>query len=314
MDCAKGIAMKTLKEITELIKLDIESSIEESKEFPITAMSKRLADKIIDGVSLFEGKNSALDVGTGSGFHALLLKNLGVRWVIGIDINPRAVNLAQERTRRLFPTIPIANDLSEYNQMLSEDSDVIFFHQRSLDEFNVDSNSKYDIITFNPPAYFDLSNDISSSPVYDGVYTKDLKFSKYKYSHIYRFYRDIVIPFLSLGGIAIFTWPGLERRIVCSPSNSNNITHPASLLEDWFEITIHGDRNNFYKYDADLNHDYGLSTQFWNNLNQGYEKQCYSPLLQKIVEDDTTKYRFSFGIIIIKRDISNPDEFTLEMI
>ncbi|MBD3273585.1 peptide chain release factor N(5)-glutamine methyltransferase [Candidatus Dependentiae bacterium] len=83
-------------------------------------------------INTFPKEIRILDIGTGSGCIALsLAKNLPDSFVIGTDINPKAIELAQENK--------ILNNVENVKFMVSN-----FYN-------NLDSEYKFDIIVSNPP-------------------------------------------------------------------------------------------------------------------------------------------------------------------
>ena len=122
--------------IIDGIKLKVPSGIFhpapfDSSRILLRAIRKRF--KTLDG-------KSVLDMGTGSGIHAIAASKLGAR-VIAVDINPKAIETAK------------------YNAELNEMGDSIRFVESDLFE-NLD-DELFDLILFNPPFYQGFPNDIA---------------------------------------------------------------------------------------------------------------------------------------------------------
>jgi release factor glutamine methyltransferase len=84
------------------------------------------------GVRDMEGR--ILDLGTGSGVHALLLRSLGAESIVGTDICPQAVALAQQNEALNFGDRRIVFQVSDLFSSLSP-------------------NGTFDTIIFNPPGW-----------------------------------------------------------------------------------------------------------------------------------------------------------------
>lgn len=81
-----------------------------------------------ENLAVKEGGDIALDMGTGTGIIALLMARKA-RWVLGVDINPIAVELAKENAR--------INGITNVEFRLSDLFDNV--------------SGKFDVITFNAP-------------------------------------------------------------------------------------------------------------------------------------------------------------------
>ena len=93
-----------LDEIYRLVQQDMHNYSHVVKEFPLTTMSRAVANAIwhLDLASggPVEAAGKALDVGTGSGIHAFVAARKGFSQVTAIDVNEKAVELAYARAGR----------------------------------------------------------------------------------------------------------------------------------------------------------------------------------------------------------------------
>ena len=96
-----------------------------------------------------------LDIGTGSGIHAIAAAKLNAR-VVAVDINPDAVRCAQENA--LF------NEVGER---------IEFFHSDLFDDI---THKKFDLIFFNPPFYDRQSKSPSEKAWYDSHHQTLIRF------------------------------------------------------------------------------------------------------------------------------------------
>src|ERR1035437_7958359 len=72
----------------------------DATEFPLSSMSRKIVH-VMERLSNCSRKGFALDVGTGSGVHAIILNQMGYNCVLGVDSNSMAVDLALRRAIRL---------------------------------------------------------------------------------------------------------------------------------------------------------------------------------------------------------------------
>jgi len=97
--------------------------------------------------NLVDVKNkTVLDVGTGTGIQAINALKKGAKRVIGIDINPYAIETAKENA--------LLNKLKLNEDIFFFESDLF----KNMDEIKNELKSKFDVILFNAP-YLPTSED-----------------------------------------------------------------------------------------------------------------------------------------------------------
>ncbi|MEV6318566.1 methyltransferase [Streptomyces sp. NPDC051776] len=102
--------------------------------FKLSPAGLALGDYLVRSVDPRGLRGPVLDMGTGSGALALLLRNIGVRSIVAMDISAAAVKAAMENELLNFPDSRIA------------------FHEGSLFEGPA-TNGPFDLIVFNPPGW-----------------------------------------------------------------------------------------------------------------------------------------------------------------
>jgi SAM-dependent methyltransferase len=274
-------------------------------EFPITAMSEALG-RALDGVlsnppSRFR---SAVDVGTGSGIHAAILGAHGLAKVLAIDLSNDAVEGARARLDRLGPA-------------LGPRRGPVAFENLGVDDLP-DMGETFDLAVTNPPSFFRPSGLEAShmSPVEHGVYDGTRRErADPKTAFLYRFWKS-VDAVLAPNGVAICTWPGLERRLVHDLASAGHpIIHPTALLERWFGWEISGAPpptawRPFYRYQATIS-TYGLGERFTDDLTYDLS---HGRLYSDLVHGPTGKApapSFAFGILALQRDASAAGRFSM---
>lgn len=274
----------------DLISLNIREHAMEREEFPLTTMSKAVAAELWKTPPPTEvedgARGRALDVGTGTGVHALLMATLGYAHIEAIDSSEEAIKYAKERAELLLPKLlpKQGAETKGHRDVGGADYPNLVFRHMSLDHLMSADATTYSLIAFNPPAYYDLVGCGTNSPAAEGVYVDDqpASFEKSEASFLYRFFARSILPRLAPYGHAICSWPALEKRVserTGDDEKGSRLTSPMELLRDWFGIRIIGNVPNardFYNREAILESDYGLGPSFWQNFWEGYKKGLYS--------------------------------------
>jgi hypothetical protein len=288
-------------------------------EFPVSSMSLQLA-KVLKGLaSPNDNYAAALDVGTGCGIHSFVLNQRGFNPVLAIDSNERAIVLACNRgvrlgiDSRLTERAEIAAELLEDNATTPR----VLFSSISLQDLEGLVASKFQLIAFNPPAFFFVRDTDLSCPAASGVYAGDARRAlDVDQGLLFQFFGRIVLPLLAPGGEVICTWPGIERRAVeINPvSESRSLpAHPASLIESWFDVIVdckEKDVDRFYQHTVVINFDYGLGGSFWHNLDHALQNpRCYSTLVKSSDWRHGSHPTFRFGILRLRRSGSDASHF-----
>jgi len=279
----------------------------DATEFPLSSMSRKIAH-FIGRLTYCRRKGFALDVGTGSGVHAIILSKMGYSCVLGVDSNAKAVDLALRRAIRLgLPAAPISpNEIAGHPDGWGNAK--VWFCPSPLQELNRLLFHRPDVIVFNPPSFFFKSPVNASSPISTGVYCGSVVDPlDVQGSLLYQFFGSVVLPLLAIGGDLVCSWPGLERRSVeidPMPDQAGSSVHPASMLAHWFGLNIATDDEdpaNFYKYTAIIS-DYGLGDAFWLNFHLAQEDtRCYSELLFPRDSLNGDRAAFRFGVLHLTR-------------
>ncbi len=284
------------------IEDDVKRRSSWAHEFPLTTMTGAVAEAIWRLPSTHErAARRALDVGTGTGVHALIMSALGFD-VDAIDISAEAIRFANARARRL------ENDVRE-----ARGADVlqVRFYVAGVDDWTADP--RYDLITFNPPAYYHPLGPVVDTPAARGVFVDDENHLDPRGALLYRLFERLVRPLLAPNGHLICSWPGLERRVVESSRGDapRNIVTAAEQLETWCGVTVVGDRDpkTFFCYPARVNSDdYGLHEPFWRNLIAARDRGMYSALAHA-ERAEQHSLEFGFGVLHLIRDSDDDDLF-----
>lgn len=278
--------------VWRMITEDVVSFGAAAQEFPLTVMTRALAESLwrLHPEMIPLECRRAIDVGTGSGVHAIMMASRGFADVLAVDLNSDATQLAAARASRLL-------DRGRCR--------AIAFRDCALDEVG-SGDGGFGLITFNPPSFYDFGAADSLSPAFTGVYG-DLDWHQCfmpEKSPLYRLFDKIVLPHLCVGGHLICTWPAIERRNVEDMTDAAGAGEPASparLLRRWFHIDVDGvglGARDFFSRSAAISSDYGLGDGFWANLYLGVARHVYSRLLETRSADRPS---FRFGVLHLVR-------------
>lgn len=295
---------------------DLEARRSSTGEFPMTAMTRALAEAIwrIQALPVFDFNARALDVGVGGGIHALLMALCGYA-VTASDINAEAVEYARARCNRLLPRLRHLQSASVLPTRSSSEPTTPAFVVRGVDD-DWSLEGRFSLITFNPPAYYRLGMYFGDIPAASGVFVDDdphSRIAKPQTALLYRFFRKVVLPMLAPGGRVICTWPALERRIV-EPDSGDAlqppIVTPDRLLASWFGITVLGgppDPHSFFSRRAFIADDYGLGGTFRRVFEAALHAGWYSRLVDGGSAAKPSSFRF--GVLCLQRDVLDPNLF-----
>lgn len=260
-------------------------------EFPITHMSRGVARQIAKAAHLGP-QGIALDVGTGSGVHAIVMAASGYPEVWAVDCNKAAIVSAEARAHRFI-------DVTR--------SSVIQFATLDIDDVSQHVDPGCKLISFNPPAFYAFHPLDFNSPLQRGVYVGGAASAEAspEESHLYRFFAAIVLPLIAEGGQVICSWPGLERRVVEEDSQAHGrgpTVHPTTLLTKWFQLRFperQYDPTKFFLHEAVVT-DYGLGPSFWHDVDVGIVKNKYSTLLSPSNHRFGYQTTFRYGILHLR--------------
>lgn len=130
-----------------------------SDVFPTAGMSQLLGKAILDEV---RPDDKVLDMGTGTGVNAILAASVSTD-VVGVDINPRAV------------------DGAIHNAVLNGVSDRTSFHQSDI--FSA-VESTFDLVIFDPPFRWFRPRDLLETTITDENYSALTRFMNEVRSHL----------------------------------------------------------------------------------------------------------------------------------
>lgn len=286
---------------------DLEERRQSTREFPMTAMTRALAEAvwIYGGSSSLKRDARALDVGTGSGIHALLMALRG-HAVLATDTHDEAVTHARARFARLSPRLHDVHSLRMALGVSGYAGEATLMVRSLDDDWSRDT---FSLITFNPPAYYSVGLSIGKAPAATGVFVGEGP-STTQDTFLYRFFGNVVLPALVPGGRVICTWPALERAVVEAGSrdelNASTLT-PHRLLASWFGITVQGGCNvpdSFFNRRALIADDYGLGPAFRVAFDIGLRAGLYSHLVESCSLAAMPSFRY--GVLCLQRDFHNP--------
>lgn len=298
------------EEIWQIVQDDVGRSLPTTHEFPLTAMTRSIAEAIwhlpvadqTDSTTI-----QALDVGTGTGVHALFILASG-HDVDAIDVSADAIRYAQARAERLQYALRAGEQRHPSRERVQPS---VRFDVAGIDSFKASHN--YGLITFNPPAYYNTRGFLEPTPVAQGVFVDDEHYRLPEASFLHRFFEHIVLPYLAPGGHVICSWPSLERRVVEAAhcDGGGRVMSAIEKLETWFPLKVQGDRSPsaFFNHEAVVDSDYGLHGTFWENLIEARERSMYSRLVDASAAEHHV-LTFKFGILHLVRDRLNPTVFT----
>ena len=280
------------RRLWDALALDVSATGADAREFPLTDMSRALAQEIwrLPPAGSRQDCSAAVDVGTGTGVHAILMAARGYAPVYAIDANVDATRLAASRARRL---------------LAPHHAQHITFIPESLDTSEHTAITAVSLATFNPPSFYDFGEADTNTPAFTGVYVDHgwRHFLEPERSFVYRFFRHVVLPRLAIGGHAILTWPGIERRLVEDMGMGTGAAQPVSpaiLLRHWFDVDVSGSSLNsreFFSRRAMIRSDYGLGHAFWANLYMGATRGVYS----RLVDMQSQPVVFPYGLLHLVR-------------
>lgn len=307
------------EDLIEKVREELAQAPSADLEFPVSSMSLQLANVLRRLAPTTGYHSTALDVGTGCGIHSFLLHRRGFNSVLAIDCNERAVALACARGVRLGIDSRLT-DQAQVAAALVEDGATtprVLFSQIPLQNLAELVTTKFELIVFNPPAFFFVREADLSSPAASGVYAGDTRRAlEVDQSLLFQFFARVVLPLLVPGGEVICTWPGLERRTVeLNPVADRRglPAHPADLLEAWLNVTVarqDKDVDRFYRHTAVINVDYGLGSSFWSNLDHALQNpRCYSTLVKPSDWRFGSRPTFRFGVLRLRRSQSEASCF-----
>jgi release factor glutamine methyltransferase len=113
--------------------------------FPVSPAGLALGYNLLRNVRTPELQGSIIDVGTGSGVQALLLRGMGAHEIVATDISPAAVRTAQ------------INEVRNFN-----DSKVQYFSGNLFEGLPADYCHRFDLAIFNPPGWRSPSAALAS--------------------------------------------------------------------------------------------------------------------------------------------------------
>ena len=304
-----GDRSEGFEKLWAIINQDVDHCLSGTHEFPLTAMTRAVAEAVWRLPVPPQPDNTtrcALDVGTGTGVHALFMLARGYE-VHAFDVSKDAIRHARARAERLGPAI---GRLPDVNLGPGRQPSRVRFSISGVDAFK--ESHRYGLITFNPPAYYNMRGFVEATPAARGVFVDDNDHRRHEASLLYRFFEHIVLRFLAPEGHAICSWPGLERRVVEATvgETPGRVISPLEKLETWFPVTVIGDRNphQFFNRSASVDSDQGLHDTFWENLIEARRRFMYSELADTS-QAERQMLTFKFGVLHLTRDATDPTLF-----
>lgn len=295
---SQGQEQGSFESLWKVIESDVEShGREQGREFPLSTMCRATAERIWrtrpPRTSVPAASGAALDIGTGTGVHAMVMAARGYPRVEAIDVSREAVGLARRRWLRLRS--------GRGASRCGFDRGRIRFSQLGVDEAG--SIGPFALIAFNPPGFFNPLGAGLDDPAARGVYlsqkgTDDDPSSTFQY----RFFEKAVLPGLAVGGHAICTWPGMSRLLA---EEGDGVTvHPLQKLRRWFGLSFdrspQGD-SGFFRCTSPIRGDYGLGPEFLENLRLSWRAGRFSSFFRIEDEDRGGFPSFDFGVLHVQR-------------
>lgn len=286
------LAPRQISAVLQKVRGDLRTSVN-LEEFPLTQMSSAVAQRLWSvKLSSDNEELRGLDVGTGSGVHALVMLTRGLDYVEAIDIDAFALRGAGQRLERLAEELGI--DLTDEESGRNRAS----FTEVSVDEFQ--DSDRFDLISFNPPAFYPFMSS-RNSPASKGVFVDGAaeEFGNVEASFLFRFFSATVLPWLKEGGVVVCSWPALEQRVVTGklgmPAN------PYEILRYWFGLQIEGAEAGLRCFEVAEIGDYGLGDNFWRDLYVGVHRDLYSPLLLPADPEFHLRQSFRYSVVCMRR-------------
>lgn len=292
--------------IMSWIEQDIETGDPRRREFPVTTMSRALStaiEFIVNSLNMPVHEMKAIDVGTGSGVHAFLLATLGFNSVYGLDRSVQAISYANERAARL------KNECCNFNGNLPQ-----FIHGCIETIANTtELPGQFDLMVMNPPAFYTLGPINIATPIDSGLFTGIHPTHTSNTDNPLNAFFDAVSQRLTLGGIAIATWPGVQTRQVTDGGDCD--LHPAQILTRRFAWNIDQASslaaNDFYRYRSKMAYSYYSSNDFRSETHDFIRDGYYHPSVKTSDPDYQHHPTFPFGILALQRHTDNPSKFSL---
>lgn len=302
-------ALDPYQYLWDVVDRDVEARRPRTFEFPLTGMSRAVSEVIWRITPQRGGQEDSggLDVGTGTGIHSFMMAARGYSHTDGIDVNEDALTYAEERRRRIWHDILACRAAAP---ILQAQEPTMRFCLGGVDGDWSRWPRRYDLISFNTPAYFNVTGAVPTVPAAQGVFVDSAAsdFLHPKRSYLYRFFKNIVLPMLLPGGQVICSWPSLERRVV--HRSDSTIVTPPEMLAEWFGVTINGAPRtplDFFTRTAEVTSNYGLGPAFRSNLDIGIGAGLYSDFVS--AGRDAIAPSFKFGILHLLRDRRDINRF-----
>jgi len=307
------------------IRADIERDITEigvpRGEFVVSRMTRSVANAIECATRDFDLPDApALDIGTGTGYHSLMLLALGHPRVCSVDLHPQAIVFAKDRLRRFLPDVP-QHAQAEPAQFLdaAEGAAAINLYPHGLDQIAAFEEEHYSIASFNPPILYPFHDVAFDKPATQGVYFTTDDVRDPKQDLVYQFYERIARNNIPVGGHILCVWPSLLRHLVeLEPFGTDKpeFVHPCAILEKWFSFQFDNEPESFEDFHhfttvlaAGFFNQENVGDLYERNLRHGIEHQLYSELLIPADGPTLAGTHFNFGVLHLVRTAADELRF-----
>jgi hypothetical protein len=265
----------------------------------------------------------ALDIGTGTAYHTLLMLALEHPEIIAADINPQAIEYAKERIENFFPDAVLRKNTSvnELDHSKEGDNSVVNLLVSSLQEICKNKNEKYALATFNPPILYPFVNPKFDKPASHGVYFEMDDVKDHKQDLVYQYYQHIAQNNLAKGSHIFCVWTSLNRHLVeTEPFNGEDgpFVHPAEILKNWFGFEFENEAESledFYQHTTVLGAGFFNQSEtgdiYTQNLEYGMENNLYSKMLIPSEGDEMAGTHFKHGILHLVKTSDTENKFEI---
>jgi SAM-dependent methyltransferase len=293
-------------------------------EFVVSKMTHAIANSMKFAHRNFDLPQApALDIGTGTGYHTILLLALGQKRIFSIDINEQAIDYAKERVSRFYPDAQHYEfeKLAAFEKSVKNGDPSVNFYPHSLDDIAQFSENAYSLASFNPPILYPFFEAGFDEPATQGVYFETDDVKNKENDLVYKFYETIARKNLAKGSHILCIWANLNRHLVeMNPfmEDDPEFVHPAPILEKWFDFKFDNEPESFEDFYC---HTTILGASFFNqdnkgeiysrNIRHGIENQHYSKLLIPGDPETMAGTKFEFGVLHLVKTSDTEDRFTI---
>jgi SAM-dependent methyltransferase len=320
--------LKTITDKWDEIRPAIEAEIADEGvkrgEFVVSAMTRAMANSLHHAFENYPNSDDpALDIGTGTAYHTMLMLARGKKRVISVDINPQAIAYAKERISRYFPEINVCSwrDFADFQELSASDAQSVNLYPLSLDQVSKDTSTQYSSVCFNPPILYPFFDTKFDKPATHGVYFESGDVENVENDLVYNLYKHLAQNNLRKGSHILCIWANLNRHLVeVRPFTDEKpvYVHPAKILESWFDFTFDNEPESFEDF---YRHQTILGANFFNqsatgklysdNIRHGIENHAYSKLLVPSESENLSGTYFHFGVLHLVKTSDTENRFEI---